>query len=383
MPDRGRGRICFYSEFAYPLMARHTIEFAGGSEALVVRLARGLAARGYDVSLVTCDYGQPDEEIIDGVRVIRAFRPGQGIRVLRFVHPRLSKAVAALMRADADVYYVCGSGMPAGLTCDVARLRGSRFVLAMMTDYDVMRRPPRNSGATHRAWFRRALKGADRVLAQTGFQQDQLRVNFGVESAVFPNIVDIPPQPIDPGQDGIVLWNATYKPTKRPEWFLDLAKSVPGHRFVMAGIVPHGVRESYEQALAASRVLPNLEVRGFLPAEELAALRQRAALVVHTSPVEGFSNVLLEAWAAGVPTVSGVNPDGLIERERIGRFAPDFDALREAVCGYLSDPERRREDGARARAYATRVHAPGAVLDVLEKVIDPLIDRSRRRRRRA
>jgi glycosyltransferase involved in cell wall biosynthesis len=382
MPETRRGRVCFYSEFAYPLIAKRTIEFAGGAEALVVRLARGLAARRYDVSLVTCDYGQPPGETIDAVRVIRAFRPGHGIRLMRFLHPRLSLATAALMRADAEVYYVCGSGMPAGLTSDVARWRGSQFVLAMMTDHDVVPNPPRGSGATNRRWYRRALRHADRILAQTAFQQEQLRLNFGVESTVFPNIMDIPPVAIDPGQDGIVLWNATYKPTKRPAWFLDLARDLPQHRFVMAGIVPPPPlpRESWEEAVAAARALPNLEVHGFLPEAELVALRRQAALIVHTSPVEGFSNVLLESWAAGLPTVSGVDPDCLVTRERIGRFAPDYETLRRSVAGYMADPQLRRDDGQRARRYAERVHAPDVVLDTLTGVIDPLIQSVRRRR---
>jgi glycosyltransferase involved in cell wall biosynthesis len=378
----GRGRVCFYSEYAYPLLVKSTVEFAGGSEALVARLARGLAARGYDVTLVTCDYGQPPVETRDGVRVLRAFRPGRGIRGLRFFHPRLTLATAALFRADADVYYVCGSGMSAGLTCDVAKLRGAGFVLAMMTDYDVMPKPPADSGSTMRHWYLHALARADHVLSQTMFQQTELRRCFGVSSEVFPNIVDIPPQAADPGSNALVLWLATYKATKRPEWFLRLAKDLPDHRFVMAGIVPPPplTRESWEQASTAARDLPNLEVNGFLPDATLAALRRRAALVVHTSPVEGFSNVLLEAWAEGIPTVSGVDPDGLVTREGIGRFAPDYETLLASVHDFMASPESRREAGARARRYAETHHAPAVVLDTLERVLDPIIARIRRRR---
>jgi glycosyltransferase involved in cell wall biosynthesis len=377
-----RGRVCFYSEYAYPLIAKHTVEFAGGAEAMVVRLARGLAKWGYDVSLVTCDFGQPPLETIDGVRVLRSFKPGQGIRGVRFFHPRLSRATAALMRADADVYYVCGSGMSAGLTCDIAKWRGAAFVLAMMTDYDVIPNPPRDCGATHRRWFHRALRRADHVLAQTEFQQRQLQLNFGVESDIFPNMVDLPDTVADPGQDGIVLWNATYKSSKRPKWFIDLARELPQFQFVMAGIVPPPplTRESWEEAVAAARAMPNLRVMGFLPEAELDALRRRASLIVHTSPVEGFSNVLLEAWAAGVPTVSGVDPDGLVTREGIGRFAPDYATLVEAVKGYMSDPESRREAGRRARRYVERIHAPGVLLETLSNVLTPLIATRRHRR---
>jgi glycosyltransferase involved in cell wall biosynthesis len=377
-----RGRVCFHSEYAYPLIARRVIEFAGGAEALVVRLARGLARRGYDVCLTTCDFGQPAREVIDSVEIIRTFRPHHGIRGLRFVHPRLSRSVAGLLDAAAEAYYVCGSGMAAGVAHDVAKWRGAGFVLAMMTDHDVMRDPPPNVGAEHRGWYRRALRGADHRFAQTVFQQTELRRNFGVESTILPNIVDIPADPVDPGQEGIVLWLATYKPAKRPEWFIRLARELPRHRFVMAGVVPPPplTRESWELAVAAAHELPNLEVNGFLPDDELEALRRRAALVVHTSPLEGFSNVLLEAWAMGLPTVSGVDPDGLVMREGIGAFAPDYATLVASVSRYMSDPGARREAGARARRYAEANHAPDLVLDAVAGALDPLIVAARSRR---
>jgi glycosyltransferase involved in cell wall biosynthesis len=267
--------------------------------------------------------------------------------------------------------------MSAGLTHDVARLRGAAFVLAMMTDWDVVRNPPPGVGVTNRRWYLRALRGADRVLAQTEYQRDQLKQNFGVVSDVLPNMMEIPAEPVDAGQDGIVLWNATYKPTKRPEWFLDLARDLPQHRYVMAGIVPPPplTQESWEQAQKAARERPNLTLHGFLPEAELTALRQRAALVVHTSPLEGFSNVLLETWAAGLPTVSGVNPDGLVTREGLGGYATDYPALVESVRSLMADPEARRAAGARARRYAERHHAPGVVLDQLEDELERVLAR--------
>ena len=377
-------RIAFYSEYAYPLIAGRAIEFAGGAEAMVVRLARGLATRDWDVTLITCDYGQPPCERIDGVRVLRAFRPGQGLKFVRFVHPRLSLATLALMRADAEVYYVCGSGMPAGLTADVAKLRGAAFVQAIASDYDVMTAPPPEAGSTHLAWHRRALRRADHVFAQTEFQRGELERNYHVASSVLPNMMEIPAEPIDPGQDGIVLWNATYKAMKRPDWFVHLARALPQHRFVMAGIIPPPplTREVWEQTVAAARELPHLEVHGFLPEPELVALRRQASLVVHTSPVEGFSNVLLETWAAGVPTVSCVNPDGLVTREGLGSFVESEASLVDAVRTWMADPAARRAAGARARRYAERTHAPRAVLDTLEPVLRANVEAVRRKRAR-
>ena len=88
----GRGRVCLHAGYLYPLFSGGTVEFAGGAEVQQALIARGLAARGFEVSVVTCDYGQPPELVADGVRLLRSHPPRGGIPVLRFFHPRLSRA---------------------------------------------------------------------------------------------------------------------------------------------------------------------------------------------------------------------------------------------------------------------------------------------------
>ncbi|HTM57082.1 MAG TPA: glycosyltransferase family 4 protein [Candidatus Udaeobacter sp.] len=381
-----RGRVCFYAEHLFPVLRpRDGVAFAGGAETQLAQLGRGLVRRGFDVSVVTCDYGQPPRLSIDGLTVLRAFRQDSRIPVVRFFHPRLSRAFAALMAADAEVYYVNGSGMPAGITHDVARLRGAGFVLAAASDYDVIRSLPRHTGFGDRWWFLRALRDNDALLAQTEFQQRSLASEFGCASEVFPNIVELPAVSADPGRDGAVVWLGTYKGIKRPEWFTRLARDFPGRKFVMAGVVPPPplTQEHWEAARAAAEDSPNLEVRGFIDHARIAELFGAASLLVHTSPMEGFSNVMLEAWAAGLPTVSSVDPDGVVERERLGAVATDYDALVNAVGRLLADPAARIEAGARARAYVASRHAPEAVLDQLGGVLDRVISATRARRGRA
>ncbi len=383
MTGGGRGSICFYSERAYPLIDPKADEFAGGAEVLVVLLARALAARGYEVSLVTGDFGQPARLQYEGITVLRAFKPFSGLPVVRFFHPRLSLGVSSLWRAAADVYYVIGAGMAAGLVHDVARLRGAGYVLHAMSDYDVGRDLSRYS-LRDRWWYIRSLHDTDLLLAQTEYQQQMFHQVHRVASQVMPNIVALPERTVDAGQDGHVMWLGTYKAIKRPEWFTRLARRLPRFRFVMAGVVPPPplTHEHWDAALAAARECPNLEVRGFQSDAELQRLLRGATVVVHTSPQEGFSNVMLEAWALGLPTVSSVNPDGVVTRFGLGAVATDHEYLVETVESLMRDPETRRAAGARARGYVERYHAPGAVLERLEELLDPLLARVRARRAR-
>ena len=48
----------------------------GGLERQVARLARALAARGHNVSVIVGDFGQSRAVRVDGVRLLRSFRPG-------------------------------------------------------------------------------------------------------------------------------------------------------------------------------------------------------------------------------------------------------------------------------------------------------------------
>ncbi|MEO5988372.1 MAG: glycosyltransferase, partial [Candidatus Eisenbacteria bacterium] len=122
-------------------------------------------------------------------------------------------------------------------------------------------------------------------------------------------------------------------------------------------------------ARQAARELLNLEVHGYLEQAQVATLLGGASLFVHTSPAEGFPNTLLEAWSHGIPSLSCVDPDGVVARHRIGEVVGDVPGLTEAAVAWMADPGRRREAGERARAYVRAEHGPDKVLDRLLAVL--------------
>ena len=100
---RSRGRVCFHVPYLYPLVSGG-VGYTGGLEVQQSLLARGLAREGFEVSVVTCDYGQPARITHEGVTYIRSFPPHAGLPGVRFFHPRLSRTVAALHAAAADFF---------------------------------------------------------------------------------------------------------------------------------------------------------------------------------------------------------------------------------------------------------------------------------------
>jgi glycosyltransferase involved in cell wall biosynthesis len=378
-----RGRIAFFNEYVFPVLVPTDVPFAGGSETQIARLATGLRDRGFEITIVTCDFGQPAEMQVDGMRVLKTFARHHGPPGLRFFHPRLTRTWSALQRADAELYYVKGSGLTPGLAFDAARSRRAASIIHCSHDEGCTWRGVAAMNPRDRWWYMRALRGADTLVAQTEWQRSHFQSEFGLASQVLPNVVDIPARPVDPGQTGVVLWLGTYKEAKRPERFIQLAGEFPEQRFVMTGVIPPPPlsQAHWLAARAAAREHPNLEVHGFLPHASVAELLSRAALLVHTSEAEGFSNVLLEAWALGLPTVAFVDPDGVVERERLGATVCDFPELVMRVRALLADPIARREAGARGRAYVERRHAPALVLDQLATIADGVLARVRERRR--
>lgn len=369
-----RKRVCLYVPFFYPVVSGGKVPFAGGIEVQLSLLARGLVERGFEVTVVTCDYGQPAELVVDGVRLLKCWSPSAGLPVLRFFHPRLSTTISALRKADADVYLFQGAAMGAGLVHDVARSMGRRFLFMVGHDHDVLPALPDVSGPRDRWWYRRALTGADSVISQTRKQQALLEQGFGVKSIVVMNPVEIPGAQADPAANRRVVWLATYKESKRPEWFTRFAARHPDVECEMAGVIPVPplTDEDYRKAVALGEQLPSLTVRGTISHERIGELLSRAALFTHTSPAEGFPNAFLEAWSWGLPTVTCFDPDGIIARERLGEQHDTFEAWEGAVLRWMADPGMRREAGLRARAYAQGTHASGEIHDRLAREIERL-----------
>jgi glycosyltransferase involved in cell wall biosynthesis len=373
-----RGRICFYSPFLYPIAAEGEVEFVGGAEVQQWALARALATRGFDVTIATCDFGQEPVVKHEGVTLLKTYSMQAGIPGVRLFYPRLWKAMRTLRKANADVYLANGSGAPAGWAYHASRIRGSKFVFLAASDGDAVPSLPWLTRRRERWWYLQALQGADARVAQTDLQRDLFRQNFGLEAEVIPNPAELNTSPVDAGANNSVLWLSTYKPSKRPEWFTELARRLPHIRFVMVGLPGSGrAAESWQAARRAAAAMSNLEVHGFVPHARVKEFLRSAALFVHTSPAEGFPMTLLESWSHGIPAVTTLDPGGTIARHKIGAVATDIDGLVDAVVSMMSAPTERSALGARARRYVEEHHGPEKTYEPLATLLDRVIrDRS-------
>ena len=89
-------KICLVGLDNLPVLATEYRGLAMGGETVQqTLLARALARRGHDVSMVVADHGQQDGACWHSIRTFKAFRPNAGVPVLRFVHPRWTGMWAA------------------------------------------------------------------------------------------------------------------------------------------------------------------------------------------------------------------------------------------------------------------------------------------------
>ncbi len=364
-------RICFVAPFGYPVLAGdRSVKVVGGAEVQQSFIARELARRGHEVSMVSMDYGQREGDLVHGVRLLKMCAPDAGLPVLRFLHPRLTSLWAALRRADADIYYQRASGALTGFVAAFARRHGRRMLFAGAHDFDFEPHLPLIAYRRDKALYRYGLRHADQVVVQSERQQQRCREVFGREALRIRSCYGHQGRPAE--QQGVVLWAASVKPIKRPELFLDLAERLPQFRFKLIG-GPGAGAAHFEALRARAAALPNVEMTGFVPHVDVEAHFDGAALFVNTAVSEGFPNTFLQAWSRGMPTVSFFDPGTRLEGEPVGVVVPHLEAMVQAVQRLKTDTAAWQREGQRAAEYLRRHHAVGTVVDEYERIFDRLL----------
>jgi len=374
---RHRPHICFVAPHTWPVFSHDPRnEFIGGAEVQQSILARALARVGYRVSMICLDFGQPQEVLLDGVRVYKTHRPDAGLPVLRFLHPRMTAMWRALRAVDADVYYQRCSAVLTAIVAEFCRRHGKRSIFASAADLDFVpgRQPIRYR--RDRWLFERGLARVDRIVVQNATQQRSCRANYRRESTQVPNCYELPAD-ASPGSGDSVLWVASIRERdhKRPELFLELARRLPQRRFVMVGGAGGAARTnaSFEWVREAARAIPNLEFAGFLPLPRVEAYFDRARILVNTSTHEGMPNTFLQAWARGVPVLAFVDIGARLRGEPLYRAAESVDAAAAEVERLFADDGHWRRASARCREYFEGMHSVPKVMARYEALLEELL----------
>lgn len=367
-----RPSICFVAPKAYGFLTGRTdVPQGGGAEVQQVLLGSELHRRGYRVSFVTWDYGQPDGIEHHGVRVFRMCRPKAGLSGVRFLYPRWTSLWCALRRADAGVYYQRTAGAETGEVALWCWLNGRRFVFAAATDPDCDPRTPHLQDMRSRLLFRYGLIRADRVITQSQVQSEMLR-HRGIAATLIRScgrVSAVTGEPIaTAGELPRVLWLGRFAEVKRLHLLLDLAESCPQYVFDLVG--KHDAHSAYaRQIRARAERIGNVKLLGWIPNNRVGEQYLRARVLLCTSDFEGFPNTFIEAWAHGIPVVSTIDPDGIVERHGVGVVGRDVPSLKAGLMQITQSNHTWAQYSERARRYFLENHTVDAVAAAYEKLL--------------
>lgn len=354
-----RADVVVYSATAGPLYGGAGA--AGGAELQSFYIARGLAQAGFRVRHVVADAAI--ERTPEGVEVHR-LPPGYGVRGLA----RRRAIVEGLRSADGRVYIQRPAGIETGFAGVYARLARRRFVFSASSDADFMSDRERLTllggnleSRTARAQYALGLRCAHALVVQTDAQARMAERSTRHTPEVIPSFSPVGERRAEPGE--YFLWVGAFVGVKDPHAYLALAELVPEARFVMVARERVGWEELAGGVRARAAGISNVELLDGMPRDALLGLYRKTIAVVSTSEYEGFSNVFLEGWSHGVPSLSlRVDPDGVISRFGLGDVAEGSVArLADAARGYVTDPRAASRAGAAGYRYVEERHAPEVV----------------------
>jgi glycosyltransferase involved in cell wall biosynthesis len=391
--EQRKPRVCIINIDGYPLYNPRCRSLFGGAEVQCFLLAQGLAETGhFDVHVIVADHGQPSLEYRDGVKVhphsayrsaVRADdtlktslrwwtrRMVRGLILrLHLMHTEyignypinLSK-IAIYDEVNADVYLARSNTGRAATLAYYCNQRGKPFVFLAAKNGDY------GEEARNHPVLKYVIEHAKLHITETRYQSDLLYTNCRQSSIVIGSLIDPTPTfPRDTTAEAI-LWVGKANEVKRPEVFVDLARSLPEYRFVL---ILNRVEDEYFQRIRQmASVLQNIAIIEHVLYPQVERYFAAAKLFVNTSPDEGFPNTFLQAAKYGVPIVSyQVDPGGIISKHGCGLLCNgDFAQLKESTRLLMENPERCAEIGARGIAYVAAYHDKRKLIGDYERAI--------------
>jgi glycosyltransferase involved in cell wall biosynthesis len=246
---------------------------------------------------------------------------------------------------------------------DVSR-RWTRQRMSVNLPFDVLETNIGNWGLLH----------ASHIIVQSQSQARLLEQNFHrLPVQVVGNFQPLPRElPQKPEGKTCVLWVGNFKDVKRPEIFVELARSFNGRldiEFWMVGMAAKQRR--FDGLMAAIKSCPNLRYFGQLPLTEVNWLMSQADILVNTSRSEGFPNTFIQAWANGAVVVSLVfDIDNGLDSQGIGFCAGDFARLRDVIADLASSSPKRRAFSVRAFEYVHKMHSLGNAVRLADLMVN-------------
>lgn len=323
----------------------------GGAERIMLNLAEGFVARGFETDLVVCRGHGPMRQLVPPtVRIVdlKAERPLTSMPELVFYlfRERPSALLAALTNVSV-------------LALLATFLTGSRTRVAVREGFHPSKQQEietklglRISHLLAPALYPRAHA---RIANSEGTAADLARImglpRRSITRIYNPALTDDIPvlmrEPIDhpwfrPEDPPVILAAGRLEPEKDFATLLRAFRLARSDRDVRLVILGEGeARSSLEQLAAELGIAQDVALPGFVM--NPFAFMARADVFVLSSKWEGFANVLVEALACGAAVVSTDCPSGpaeILDNGTYGRLVPvgDYRSMANAIIAAIEEP---------------------------------------------
>jgi glycosyltransferase involved in cell wall biosynthesis len=319
-------KICLWGDIAGALKGQTN----GGSELQAALLAKALVKGGHEVAVVDFDVSE-DYVTDEGIKVFMIKGWNKGIRFLRIFTHRFPGLYSSLKKQNADIYYCRMRDFTHILAYWAARKVKGRFILAMASDLDALGFGMRMkyfyipnfggiwwlfNGIMTEIIHPYLLRKSDAVFVQHNGQKEIL-LRKNINSILYQNLIDLTliPDLSDFARESFVYVGALDKRKGFAE-FYELVKKSPSQKFKVIGNPRDKTGFLYYDKLKS---FPNVELFGALSHSETLNQMLLSKALISTSPMEGFPNIFIEAWALGIPVLSlYFDPGGIINKEELG-----------------------------------------------------------------
>jgi glycosyltransferase involved in cell wall biosynthesis len=354
-------KICFWGNISGSL----TGNMSGGGELQIALLAKAFAKLGHEV--VILDYNVAEKfQTNEGIKVYPIKNWFKGIKMLRVLTHRIPGLYSSLKDQKADLYYCRIRDYMHIIALLAARKLKAKFILGIASDLDIV-----NFGKRWKYYYSTNLRNlqvlidgilfeivkpwllykSDQIFVQHIGQQEFL-LKKKINSVVFTNLIDLGEIPVisNPAGKDFVYVGWLDKRKGFVEFF-ELVRKSPTQTFKVIGPPRDRTGYLYYDKLKS---FPNVTLLGKLNhAETIYHIADSKALI-STSPMEGFPNIFIEAWACGIPVLSlYFDPGGVIKREHLGEIA---DGKLDVLLNYMVSVGYTKDFSERAKTYVERNH---------------------------
>ena len=354
-------KICFWGNISGSL----TGNMSGGGELQIALLAKAFAKLGHEVVILDYNVGekfQTDE----GIKVYPIKNWFKGIKMLRILTHRIPGLYSSLKEQKADLYYCRIRDYMHIIALLAACKLKAKFILGIASDLDIV-----TFGKRWKYYYSTNLRNlqvlidgilfeivkpwllykSDQIFVQHIGQQEFL-LKKNINSVVFTNLIDLGEIPVisNPARKDFVYVGWLDKRKGFVEFF-ELVRKSPTKTFKVIGPPRDRTGYLYYEKLKS---FPNVTLLGKLNHTETIYHIADSKALISTSPMEGFPNIFIEAWACGIPVLSlYFDPGGVIKREHLGEIA---DGKLDVLLNDMVSVEYTKEFSERSKTYVERNH---------------------------